>query len=41
MSLLNCLALTLTLAATLAFSQTNVGRISGTVSDSSGAAIAD
>lgn len=41
MSLLNCLALTLTPAATLAFSQTNVGRISGTVSDSSGAAIAD
>ena len=41
MSLLNRLALALTLAATLAFSQTNVGRISGSVSDSSGAAIAD
>ena len=41
MSLLNRLALALTLAATMAFSQTNVGRISGSVSDSSGAAIAD
>ena len=41
MSLLNRLVLASTLAATLAFSQTNVGRISGTVSDSSGAAIAD
>ena len=38
---LNRLALALTLTVTLAFSQTNVGRISGTVSDSSGAAIAD
>ena len=41
MSLLDRLALALTLAATLAFSQINVGRISGAVSDSSGAAIAD
>jgi hypothetical protein len=38
---LSRLALALALAATVAFSQTNVGRISGTVSDSSGAAIAD
>ena len=41
MSLFHRLALALTLTATVAFSQTNVGRISGTVSDSSGAAIAD
>jgi len=41
MLLLIRLTFTLSLIAALAFPQTNVGRISGTVSDSSGAAIAD